>query len=95
MCKLEKCCFCIELPRGAQILGWIGIISNLISMLICGLIILFYKNIVDEIGHYEYAMNQEKLKVEGYNNFTGSNITELLREHQTGFLNYELLSFLI
>jgi hypothetical protein len=52
MCRLQKCCCCIDLPTGAKILGILGIIGNLLYIIICLVAIFAYQMIVD------YSKNQ-------------------------------------
>jgi hypothetical protein len=49
MCRLQKCCCCIDLPTGAKILGILGIIGNLFYILFCLVGIFSYQTIIEEM----------------------------------------------
>lgn len=65
MCRLQKCCCCIDLPTGVKILGILEIIGNLFYIFLCLVGIFAYQTVVDLIANENYAMRRYLLEDNG------------------------------
>lgn len=51
---LDKCCFCISLPTGAQIYGWIGAVFEVITIIMSITLAAAYETFVGTLREQDY-----------------------------------------
>jgi nicotinamide riboside transporter PnuC len=63
MCRVNSCCFCVDLEKGGKIWGWLGIIGGILGLLTTGfkIVPMFQKGELVETVNISLILIQFKM----------------------------------